>query len=438
MDGPSAAPRHGFVRKLTIRGPLFTVPPAVGAVFGTSPRRSGRRWIAAPAAALAIIGAVAPAHAKTGWVGPGYFGINFQQLRELQPSARTKQLDRIERLGIRDMRVGFAWPRIEPVAPVNGDHSYRWSSFDSEIAALARHGIRPQANITQTPRWNADSSIIGALNCNRSASFAPSNVNLYGPVVKAIAARYGRGGTFWRMDRDIPARPLVRYEIWNEPNLRGGWCPNPQPERYADMFMIAARAIRSVDPRAQVLLGGVAPPAKENRHYLGIAHFLARATARQPGIRRIASGAAVHIYPGTTGRQQLDKLASFRGQLREGGIPNRMPMLINEIGWPAGGGSKTIKESARANAYTRATMNFPRTNCNVMGMLPQTWTSPERDPNNTEDWLGIASPVTAKPYLSALAYSHSLRLMRGDLRQAPPSKPLMTCPGMPRPKSPGG
>jgi polysaccharide biosynthesis protein PslG len=393
-----------------------------------------------PVALLAITGAVAPApaHAASGWVGRDFFGINFQQLRELSPSERAKHLDRVQKLGIRDMRVGFAWPRIEPVAPVNGHHSYRWDSFDGEVAALARHDIRPQANITQTPRWNADTSIIGALNCNRSSSFAPANIGLYGSVARAIAARYGRGGTFWRTHRGIPARPMVRYEIWNEPNLRGGWCPNPQPERYADMFILAARAIRSVDPHAQVVVGGVAPPAKEDRHYLGIAHFLARATARQPGMRRIASGAAVHIYPGTSGRKQLDRLAWFRGQLRKGGIPNRVPMLINEIGWPAGGGSKTIKESARANAYTRATQNFPRTNCNVMGMLPQTWRSRQRDPNNPEDWYGIAGPVTAKPYPSALAYSRALRLMRGDLRQSPPQKPLMACPGMPRPKPPGG
>jgi hypothetical protein len=405
---------------------------------GSSLRRPGRRWIVAFAAALAILGAASPAHASTAWVGRDFFGINFQQLRELGPSAQSKHLARIQRLGIRDMRVGFAWPRIEPLAPVDGRHSYRWDSFDGEIAGLARHGIRPQANITQTPRWNADTSIVGALNCNRSSSFAPADLTQYGLLAKAIAKRYGRGGTFWKTHPGIPARPILRYEIWNEPNLRGGWCPNPQPERYADMFMSAIKAIRSVDRHAEVVLGGTAPPAKENRHYLGIAHFLARATARRPGIRRVASGAAVHIYPATGGRQQLDRVAYFRGQLRKGGIPNRIPMLINEIGWPAGGGSRTISESARAKAYRRATVNIPRTNCNVMGMLPQAWTSRQQDPNNVEDWLGIASPTTAKPYPSARVYSRALKLMRGDLRQDPPTKPLMTCPGMPRPKPLGG
>lgn len=336
------------------------------------------------------------------------------------------------------MRVGFAWPRMEPLLPVNGQHSYRWDTLDVELAALARHDITPQANITQTPRWNADTSPIGAINCNQSSSFAPADIAPYGLLVKAIAKRYGRGGTFWRAHPEIPARPIVRYEIWNQPNLRGGWCPNPQPERYADMFMIAARAIRSVDPHAQVVIGGMAPPAKENRHYLAIAPFLARATARQPNLVRAASGAAVHIYPATGVRKQLDRVAWFRNQLHQGGIPNRMPMLINEIGWPAGGGSETISEAEREKAYRRATMNIPRTNCNVMGMLPQAWTSRQQDPNNAEDRYGIANPATAKPYPSAHAYSRGLRLIRGELQEAPPDRPLMVCPGMPAPKPPGG
>jgi hypothetical protein len=73
-----------------------------------------------------------------------------------------------------------------------------------------------------------------------------------------------------------------------------------------------------------------------------------------------------------------------------------------------------------------------------MGMLPQTWTSNEQSDGNPEDWYGIAGPVTAKPYPSARAYSKSVKRMRGQLSQAPPSKPLMVCPGMPPPKPPGG
>jgi hypothetical protein len=425
------------VWELTSGAPALYRPRAVGSLRRTLIRNP--KWWPAAALVALLAAALAPAaHASRGWVGRDYYGINFQQLREQSPAESSKHLTKIAKLGIHEMRVGFAWPRIEPLPPVNGKHTYRWDAMDSEIRALAHHGIQAQANITQTPRWNADTSIVGAINCNRSSSWTPLDIGPYGPLVKAIAARFGRGGTFWKAHPGLPAKPITRYEIWNEPNLRGGWCPNPQPERYADMFMIAASAIHSVDPHAQVLTGGVAPPAKTNRHYLGISEFLGRVTTRQPGLVRKASGAAVHIYPPTGASKQLDRVALFRDELRQGGIPNRIPMLINEIGWPTQGGGETISEDERSRAYRDATVNIPRTNCNVMGIVPQAWTSKQQDPKKPEDWYGIAGPVTARPYPSAHAYSRALRLMTGQRAKPPPNRPLMVCPGMPAPKPPDG
>jgi hypothetical protein len=378
------------------------------------------------------------AGASLRWVQPSYYGINFQQLRNLGPSERNKHLKRIASLGIHQIRLGIAWPRVEPLPPVGGNHDYRWAATDSEIATMARHGITAQANITQTPRWDAASGIISNLNCAKSSSWAPLDLNPYVQLTQAIASRYGRGGTFWKTHASLPRTPIVRYEIWNEPNLRGGWCPSPQPERYADMFVGATRAIRAVDPKAQVVTGGVAPPAKENVHYLSIAHFLGRVTARQPAVNKLARGVAVHIYPSLQPSKQLKRIAWFRDQVRQGGVPNKVPMLVNEIGWPTQGGSSTITEAERAKAYAAATANIPRTNCNIMGMLPQAWTSAEQSKKNPEDWYGIAGPETAKPYPSAHRYAHGIRLMTGQLSDDPPLKPLMACPGMPAPPIPGG
>ena len=387
--------------------------------------------------AIVVLSACASAQASSAWVPPDYYGINFQQLRVLNPSDRGEHLAQIAKLGINDIRLGLAWPRIEPLPPAGGVHEYRWDAVDGEIAAMARHRIRAQANITQTPRWDARTGIIDNLGCANSSSWAPEDITPYVDLARAIAARYGKDGSFWKANPDLPDKPIVRYEIWNEPNLRGGWCPRPEPELYADMFVGAARAIRSVDPHAQVLTGGVAPPAEQSSSYLSISEFLGRATAHQPELTRLASGAAVHVYPPTGAGKQLERVAWFRQQLRDGGIPNRTPMLINEIGWATHGGSSAVTEDKRADAYTAAAEMIPRTNCNVMGIVPQTWTSNQQNADNPEDWFGIAGPVTAKPYPSAHAYSRAVQLMRGELAKSPPANPLMVCPGMPPPKPPG-
>ena len=80
---------------------------------------------------------------------------------------------------------------------------------------------------------------------------------------------------------------MTRYEIWNEPNLKSGWCPKPQPEVHAKMFVGAAAAIRSVDPNAQIVTGGVAATnTSGSGDSLGISDFFARATAVEPSLAR--------------------------------------------------------------------------------------------------------------------------------------------------------
>jgi hypothetical protein len=72
------------------------------------------------------------------------------------------------------------------------------------------------------------------------------------------------------------------------------------------------------------------------------------------------------------------------------------------------------------------TVNYARTNCNVGGILPHTWISPQQSNKNPEDWYGIANP-SREPYDSARRYSRGIRLMRGELAVPPPSQALNVC-----------
>jgi Cellulase (glycosyl hydrolase family 5) len=337
------------------------------------------------------------------------------------------------------VRLNASWAAIEPRPPVAGVHSYRWGTMDEEIGALARHGMRAQPTLTQAPDWDAVQGSWVQLQCAKAASRSPVDVAPYATFVRAFASRYGRHGVFWTAQPEVPYTPVLRYELWNEPNLKGGWCPRPQPWLYADLFMQAVQAIRAVDPLAAVYTGGVAPPSANNasnhKQYLGIAEFFQDATARQPNLSKAMTGADVHVYPGLDRQRQLDRLAWFRSQLHDGRIPDRTPMIINEIGWATHVGKTPLSESDRASAYARMTVNYARTNCNVGGILPHTWISPEQSNSNPEDWYGIANPSTGQPYDSARHYSYGVRLMRGQLSKEPPKRTLMACPGMPLPDS---
>lgn len=394
-------------------------------------------WVGA--IALGLLGlAAAPAQASSVRVPLNYYGINFQRIAKLGSAAQDTQLARIASLGIHQLRLNASWA-IEPRAPIAGVHSYRWGAIDQEVAALARHGIRSQPTLTQAPDWDAVQAAWVQLQCANAASRSPVDPGPFATFVRAFANRYGRAGAYWTAHPDVQYMPVLRYEIWNEPNLKGGWCPHPQPWLYADLFVQAARAIRNVDPLAGVYTGGVAPPSPKNankpKQYLGVADFFQGVTARQPSVSKLANGVDVHIYPGIDRQKQLDRLAWFRSQLHDGRIPNRLPMIINEIGWATHVGKTPLSETDRARAYGKMTVNYARTNCNVGGILPHTWISVEQSKTNPEDWYGIANPSTGEPYPSARYYSYGLRLMRGELTKEPPMRTLMACPGMPLPDS---
>ena len=78
---------------------------------------------------------------------------------------------------------------------------------------------------------------------------------------------------FWAAHPELPALPIVRWEIWNEPNLTGYWCPGGEPARYADLFVQAASQIRKADPAARLVLGPAA----------GLAVGRAPSTSNVPG-----------------------------------------------------------------------------------------------------------------------------------------------------------
>ena len=48
-----------------------------------------------------------------------------------------------------------------------------------------------------------------------------------------------------------------RWQIWNEPNLKKYFAPAPSPGQYARLLQISYPSIKQVDPKAQVVLGGM-------------------------------------------------------------------------------------------------------------------------------------------------------------------------------------
>jgi hypothetical protein len=365
-------------------------------------------------------------------VPPEYFGINFQNIDRLDSAGRETQLAQLAAAGIPTIRINLSWQVVEPMPQARGN-SYQWQRYDAIIGDSARHGIRVTPTIVQSPYWNTPNDPATETFCRMAQSQRPLEVEPYVDLARAVALRYGAGGAFWRDHPELAAKPVTDYEIWNEENLNGGWCPAPDPRQFAAMFSGAAGAIHQTDPSARVIIGGVAEPVAQSSDGMPVADFLAEVTASHPEIKQQAAGVAIHIYPEPTKGGLLYKLKTFRSFLRAGGIPRKTPMVVNEVGWPTRGVDWALDEPTRMKGYRELTRTIPRSNCNVSAVLPHTWWSAQNDPANPEDWFGIADPQTGAPSGSASTYAAGIRLQRGQTRREAKRRTIRACRGMPLP-----
>ena len=81
--------------------------------------------------------------------------------------------------------------------------------------------------------------------------------------VSRVVRRYGTNGEFWRLSHPFTPRPVRAWEVWNEPNraendpkLPEG-TTQPQPHHYAQFLIDTAATIRTADPSAVILSGGL-------------------------------------------------------------------------------------------------------------------------------------------------------------------------------------
>ena len=345
-----------------------------------------------------------------------FFGVNGQSLRPLAGTASAPLLDMqlgaIEAGGLSFVRTNFDWRLVEPRPAEHGRARFDFRSTDAWVDALARHHLRwyMVAIGVPTPRWAARPATYAV--CGYRAP--PSRPGPFVGLVRALAERYGRGGSFWGEHPELPAEPVKDFEIWNEPNFGSFWCPRPQPARYAVMLRRSVRALHAADPSARVVLGGLAGfrrsgHAPGGSSELSPGDFLTAALRAQPSLRRRVDVVGVHSYERDP-LQVLRDVRADRRALRAVGMGS-VPMSLNETGWYTAGIGATppISERQRAAYLRTLTAAIAASGCGLTSFAPFAWTSAEANPGRPDDWYGLASPRTGAPYRSGRAYLDEVR-----------------------------
>ena len=226
------------------------------------------------------------------------------------------------RLG--SFRMPVSWRTIQSEA----GGKMHWDWMDLMVAATAERNIDFLPTMYNTPAWLAPDR-------RRMPIWDRDAISRWKNFLRVAVARYGTDGSFWVENPQVPYRPILKWQIWNEPNIRNFAFP-VSPKRYAKLVRFSADAIRNADPDAKIVLAGfyAKPPRGTG---IESSAFLDR-LYRFRGFRSSFDVAAIHPYASTTGLSVRRTLPLRKSLNRH--RDRRKHMMITELGW--GSDSATV------------------------------------------------------------------------------------------------
>jgi hypothetical protein len=242
------------------------------------------------------------------------------------PNLSQQDIQEMASAGVRTDRFVFFWRRVEP-----SEGTFDWTSTDALIGELAAHGIRSMPIVWGAPDWAGTGGI------QRGPSSLAAQ-DAWQDFLRAAVARYGPAGSYWtgefhqQFGSTAAPLPITAWQIWNEPNLKAffpGGTTQQKVQRYAYLLWISDEAIDSQDPRARVVLGGMAAHSFVAGGVSGW-DFLDR-LYNITGIKDSFDAAALHPY-GFTLESVRNDITQFRTVMNEHGDTAK-PLWITEFGW---------------------------------------------------------------------------------------------------------
>ena len=317
----SMPPRQGANVSRALIGGLFA--SLLVGLPGTAP--SSAAPVAAPTAAAQELKPTPAARSRFGklrlGVSPGF------SIQDTTDAQLRSDLTRSKKLGVKQIRIDISWEQIQPERDV-----ISWEKTDRVLAAAKNRKLKVLAVVGFAPEWSraADGQVVPA----RFRNF-----------VDAVAKRY--------------RYKVANWEIWNEPNQIHRWNANPNPATYARVVEAASSRIRRHDPKAKILMGGLAPGTDErDGSELSPISFLKG--VYRAGIDR-SSYDAVSIHPfsfpafpsGDEEWNTFNRLPDIYAVVRNNGDGGK-PMWLTEYGARTGTTSRSVSYKRHAKLVVDA------------------------------------------------------------------------------------
>lgn len=372
----------------------------------------GLRAAVAAVAIGAGLAAAAPATAATPKVPKDFFGVQVDGpvLDGTVPIAGEMAKIRAARISL--VRGAFSWHEAQPYENPNdvpADEAFRYrvvdgiaidfTATDRLVGAAADAGLEVLPVVFGSPRWAADGG-------RRTPNVPPKSAAAYARYLSALVKRYGRDGEFWEGRPAAQRRTIRGWQVWNEPSLPNFWTQQPFAKRYTALLRTSYRAVKRVEPQADVYLAGMTSGAD-------VPAWTALRRVYQAGGRRSFDVIALHPYTKKPSGV-LEVVRRARAEARRYGDA-RKPLALTELSFSSSNGDTTDRfatwdttertQALRASQVMRAIATKRRAYRIELANW-YTWLSPQVSKVTWPGYAGLSKvrdgKVVEKPALGSL------------------------------------
>jgi hypothetical protein len=322
---------------------------------------------------LALVAALCLSAVAHAGVPRDFFGVMANGPLDAPGFALDAESAAMRRDGVGTERMEIAWDLVEPQKG-----QYDFTLPDRKVLAAARAGIDVLALIVRCPGWAAKQQ--------GSVFSPPRDPADYAAFAKVLVARYGPNGELWRAHPEVAPRPVRAWQIWNEPNIAVYWTQQPFMRGYAHLLNAAYGAIKQADPKATVVMAGLA-----NFSWRDLKRLFEKG-----GARLRFDVAAVHPFSGRPSNSV--KIVTLNRDVLNRHGARAKPIWLTELTWSSAKGKKQkltqnweTTEAGQARRLVQAYRLFVRARhaLKLQRIYWYTWVTIDRDSPNSFDYSGL-------------------------------------------------
>jgi hypothetical protein len=290
------------------------------------------------------------------------------------------------------------WQVLEP-----NPGERHWQSFDQMVGDAAAANVQVLPTLFASPSWAAGQPFHPPLGSDTAKA-------AWRAYVKDAVRRYGPNGTYWTSSAflldhlGVQPRPIHVWQVWNEESSPSFWYRQPSAKGYADLLKMTTRALRSVDPNAKVILGGLFP--RPNRPgAIALGDYL-KAFYKVRNIKSFFDGVAVHPY--APNHKDVRKTVVATRHIMATHGDSATGLWITEMGWANGGSPSPYTKTSAGQAWllrkAYAMLRHNRSDWHLKSVVWFCWRDRAPDPGEA-NWWGIHAGLFRKGGLPKPAWN---------------------------------